>query len=134
MGALADGAQDRTDGAERDAEGGAEAVPGVQQDNADEVESGAGDAAGALSGGDWGPTACHARRDDGRRGTSPTALSTISLSSWEPDSPPDTWPYRGEHVLVEVVGVGVGARVGVVVGPVCAQLGTQVVHVVLQDA
>ena len=48
--------------------------------------------------------------------------------------PPDTWPYRGEHVLVEVVGVGVGARVGVVVGPVCAQLGTQVVHVVLQDA
>ena len=90
LGARADGVGDRPDDAESDAEGGAEDAPEDQRDNVDEVEGGAGDAAGALSGGGRGPTACHARRDDGRRGTSPTALSTVSLSSREPDPPLDT--------------------------------------------
>ena len=69
-GARADGAQDRADDAD---EG--------------EGEGGAGEAAEALPGGGRGPAACRARRDDGRRGTSPTTLSTVSLSSREPDPP-----------------------------------------------
>ena len=131
-GARADGAQDRADDAENDAESGAEDAPEVQRDNADEGEGGAGEAAEALPGGGRGPAACRARRDDGRRGTSPTALSTVSLSSREPDPPPITWPYRGGQVLDEVVGVGVSAVwVSVAVSSVRAQLSAQVVHVVL---
>ena len=105
---------------------GAEDAPDGPEDRPD-------DAQGVVeAGGGRGPTAWRAWHADGRRGTSPTALSTVSLISREPDPPPITWPYRGGQVLDEVVGVGVSAVwVSVVVSSVRAQLSAQVVHVVL---
>ena len=63
-------------------------------DRADDAQ-GVGEAGGGR-----GPAAWRAWHADGRRGTSPTALSTVSLSSREPGLPPNTWKSGGSNAQV----------------------------------